>query len=522
MDRTYYTPTGIDTQALIEGAADMQLSTGGVFAESFVSGALQSYGLGTAIRNFSLPITPQEAERAGVEAPKSMTADQYKASPYFRTAIPWDESTTEDRAAAKAAWYDAEQVRQRRLAQTSGWVTSLAGGIAGQATDPINYIPFLGPAARAYSVGRLGVVGGRMATAAADAALNTAAFGLATQNTRQSLGDDATFQQLALDVASAAAIGAAFGGIGGVRQARQIKRESAALRNITDTHAALNDAVGSLLTHGEVKLSEPTIGRMSRMSEADQTPDLNSFVFADGKDTVRVAEPKSGLSEVKVQSRVEADPNTPKSGADEPAFNDAPRNIEATQRVDEPASPIAQRVDADELWQRVENGETAIDGRPSPALQAADFIRDAGGLTDRTQFDRFLKDVDAVPRTADYQQQMRELVQRYMPEPQRAPLISPRPKLDGSMPPAQALDQAVIEAEKRVGQGTSRAVDIARDHGIDPASGHFPEVDEIEMLRKRGRLTPEDEKTIVEAQSIMRQTDHYNDALKAAYLCEVA
>lgn len=81
MDRTFYTPTGIDTQALMEGAAEMQLSTAGVFSESFVSGALQSYGLGTAIRNFSLPISPQEAERAGVDAPKALTADEYKASP---------------------------------------------------------------------------------------------------------------------------------------------------------------------------------------------------------------------------------------------------------------------------------------------------------------------------------------------------------------------------------------------------------------------------------------------------------
>ncbi|MGO1163512.1 hypothetical protein ACTOV4_16390 [Brucella sp. C7-11G] len=520
MDRTFYTPTGIDTQALMEGAAEMQLSTAGVFSESFVSGALQSYGLGTAIRNFSLPISPQEAERAGVDAPKALTADEYKASPYYRTAIPWDESTTEDRAAAKAAWYDAEQVRQRRIGQTNGWVSSFAGGIAGQATDPINYIPFLGPAARAYAVGRLGVIGGRMATAAADAALNTAAFGLATQQTRQSLGDDATFQQLALDVASAAAIGAVFGGVGGIRQARRLKRESAALRNITDTHAALNDAVGSLVTQGEVRLSDPTIAGMSRMSAADPEPDLNTFVFADSKVTARAQEP-AGQNDVRVQSRADADPNALQRGAGEPALNNAPRNTEANPRGGDESPSIAQKVDADELWQRVEHGETAIDGRPSPALQAADFIRDAGGLTDRAQFDQFLKDVDAVPHTGEYQQQMRELVQRYIPEANRSPVM-PRPKLDGSMPPAPAIDQAVVEAEKRVGRGPRRADDIARDHGIDPATGHFPEVDEVEALRNRGRLTPEDERAIVEAQTLLRQTEHYNDALKAAHLCEVA
>jgi len=282
-------------QELFDSAMEQPLSLTSTFFDQAKGGALESYGLGTAIRDFAIPeggATPEtttrsalrllnplttayESSRLAVQAFRedspALDETKYKASPYYRENIPWDSGMTEARAKALAEWNDAKQVRQYYAQKRP--ISAFLGNLTGQAFDPINYIPVGGPLVKAAAAARAGRVGGAVITGAVDAATNTALAGLATRETRGRFGDDVSFQAMVSEIATAALIGAAFGGVSGAMEARtasralaDAQRSLATLKTTQEARIALNEAIDGVVRGEDVRLTQNTLEPIERIS----------------------------------------------------------------------------------------------------------------------------------------------------------------------------------------------------------------------------------------------------------------
>jgi hypothetical protein len=284
-----------------EAAFDQPMSIGATLTDQAAGGVLQSFGLGTVIRDFAIPqgapTEPGMVERALETAPligpiaqgygalrdlvnppstkPPMTAEEWKTSPYFRTNIPYDASMTEDRAAALAIWDDARKVREFYAEKRP--ITSFIGNLAGQALDPINYIPVAGPAVKGAAALKFGHVLGGVAAGALDAAANTAVAGFATAGERGQYGDDVSWQAQISEIATAALIGGAFGGIGGVFSGRNVSRataeamaRTATLKTTMEARVAINDAAVSMSLFDDVEISATAKESVQRIADREQ------------------------------------------------------------------------------------------------------------------------------------------------------------------------------------------------------------------------------------------------------------
>jgi hypothetical protein len=247
---------------------------GSVMGEQLKQGVLDSYGLGTVVRELSLPPlltdrpyrgdTKENFEtRQRVFAEKALDEDGYKASPYYRKEIPWERGMTEDRAAALAGMWDQKMIRSHFAEKQP--VAAFMGQLFGQAFDPINYIPLAGPAMRAAAIAKAGSIGGRIAIASSEAAIATAAFAVATSGIRDRFGDDTSFNSIVLEIATSALIGGVFGaGIGvlargqDARVRRAVRDAGISLQGLAtkqESLAILNDGMHGMVTKGVPDIS---------------------------------------------------------------------------------------------------------------------------------------------------------------------------------------------------------------------------------------------------------------------------
>jgi hypothetical protein len=242
MLRRFATGQGLTPDLFMQSAMEQPLSPLATLGESVTTGVLSSPGIGTAIRELYAPDAARKvvtedlgpasmgrggtgrrtrtrlgfktAEEVAAEGDTLFTTpEDYKASPSYRAAIPFEPGMTESRARALADMYDAQQVRdyygQKRP------VLNFVGNVAGSALDPINYIPIVGEAAYAAAAYRIGRIGARAVIGAADAAANTALFGILTADQRAKFGDDVSWNAIAMNAAYAAVAGGVVGaGIG--------------------------------------------------------------------------------------------------------------------------------------------------------------------------------------------------------------------------------------------------------------------------------------------------------------------
>jgi hypothetical protein len=136
---------------------------------------------------------------------RTFTEDEWKASPYFDPDVSYDPGMTEERLRAHAEWKEAREYRESLLARSPGGfgrtATGLAVALGVSAIDPVNYIPFFGPAARARAVARFGQIGGRALTSGAEAAVGTAALDAIIAPDLIARGVDVTAADVALDIA---------------------------------------------------------------------------------------------------------------------------------------------------------------------------------------------------------------------------------------------------------------------------------------------------------------------------------
>lgn len=280
---------------------DEPFNFGKTVGENVLQGVMDSYGLGTAIRD---AMTPQgnlgeRLDASGRGRPMfdpfnmlesdqiSMTPDEYQSSKYYRKDVPWDHGLTEDRAAALAEFSDTRAMRAHYSEKQP--VAAFLGQLVGQAFDPINYIPVFGEAAQAAAIAKAGSVGGRMLLGASEAAINTAAFGVLTADIRGKLGDDVSFASIVNEVATSALIGGVFGGgIGVLSRGGDVRRRlaEAKVRDGLDSMATtqramipLGEAATSLADTGVAKLSVNGMSTIERMRAESATRDVTGRVL---------------------------------------------------------------------------------------------------------------------------------------------------------------------------------------------------------------------------------------------------
>lgn len=371
-------------QSIMTAAYDQPFNIGREFGESFMGGLLTSPVIGTVIRNNMTPTGAPPADRRtqpmfgtledlgnvrglydqvmrGVglqETPKAMTQSEWEASDYARERIAWDPGMTEERAAALAHEYDIKEAREMMLDRTS-WdgpfglrlpsAVAFAGSFAGQAFDPINYIPIFGEAAAAAAVARYGwqgiaKVGALSAGNAVDAAVSTAIFGLLTASQRAKFGDDVSWQAQVSDIAMSALIGATITPVlhglgsaysGGRRLASQVKKRAENVPTVKTSRSVLNDAVVGMATNGEVSLSPRSIAALERMQV--DAEDRAASLQALDRETVALRSddpPKAGqVVETANGARVAVKPVLVEASTVQPSRSPSEASVQAVQSI---------------------------------------------------------------------------------------------------------------------------------------------------------------------------------------------
>jgi len=185
------------------------------------------------------------AENAGENG--TLTEAAWKDTPHYRQGIRYFPGMTDAHAEALAARYDQRQNAALFAERGPGGAT-LAGGFLGSIPDPLNFIPYLGPAAKAAAVARFGKFGGGMALAAADATIGEAVIQplLAAEATR--FGDSYDWRMAVQSMSFAALTGLGFGAIGGyVARLGENRKARALVKAASDIEAGKPVDVGDTL-----------------------------------------------------------------------------------------------------------------------------------------------------------------------------------------------------------------------------------------------------------------------------------
>lgn len=568
---------GLDNATLIESSLDQPMSLGSTFFDQAKGGVLESFGLGTAIREGSLPseapttpgliITPPEGTgpvlvpdtpqmrrrrtvfesvnpelslQARPEAPRelqkrqdeagALSEDAYKASQFFRKDIPWQNGMTNERAAALAEQDDYRKVRQFYASKRP--ITSFFGNLGGQALDPINYIPVAGEVVAAANVARFGRVAGRALTSSIDAAANTAIAGLTTAPIRQQLGDDVSWQSTISQVAMAAVIGGAFGAIAGrfgratpTELRAEAETKLATLQNVQEARVALNDALDGMINKGEVEVSPASADVVARLADTE-LPKV-------------VIERMARESDTAAFDRLDNLNRTFE-------INDAEiKRLQSETMDNERYGPVrASMIEADRLAERIRSADTALQKAATEKQRATETVR-----VEKTREDlrkhlatiddnavKQLEDVDAAlaarrlanepvarerseltTKAAALRDQARS---RYWAERPAPSVRQAAEASNAQAAPAPVIDPAPAEAVKRVGRPEAPR-EAAEQYRVNPETGEFAEQAELDQLIAAGRITEEDRAALDSADETLKSANAYGEAVKAFANCAI-
>lgn len=574
-------PTGqaMTDSDLVTSALDQPMSLGSTFWDQAKGGVLESFGLGTGIRNFSTPeaapeeplnainATLQSINRAidpavllrravgtAYDGSAAIDEDQYKRSASYRADIPWSKGMTEERAAALAEQDDVRKVREFYGQKRP--VTAFFGNIGGQAVDPINYIPIFGEAVQSANVARFGRVAGTALTASADAAANTAIAGLTTAGTRGQFGDDVSWQSTVSQIAMAALIGGAFGAIHGrfgratpAELRTEAETKLATLDNVQASRVSLNDALDGMIREGEVNLTPAStdfvaraadnelpkviIARMARDADPEAHTRLETLnrTFDINETEIRRLQSQTLDNATYGPTRgamIKADEIASRLQRAEEAIQAAPTDKEkasATTRRDGIRQELrdhlatiddakVQEIEAidDQLAQRRAVHEPVVAER-AQLKQKTDQLFNAA----RDQYWRNRFAEPATQKAADGQEGVIAAVEPVAP--QRGAVGPQRASIDTSAP-VEPVSPSVVEAVKRVGKPEGSKA-LAEQYRVNPETGDFPELADIEQLRAEGRLTEDDLAALDDADDVIKTANAYGEALKSFASCVI-
>lgn len=570
------TGRGVSDIDFATSALDQPMSLGSTFFDQAAGGVLESFGLGTAIRQGSLPeeapttpdliFTPPEGPgpvrvpntpqmRRRITAFQSVNPDQsmrarperqdelqvrqaeagalseegYKASPFFRKDIPWQSGMTSARAESLAEMDDRKKVREFYASKRP--ITAFFGNLGGQALDPINYIPVAGEAVAAANVARFGRVAGRALTSSLDAAANTAIAGLATAPIRQQLGDDVSWQSTLSQIAMAAVIGGAFGAIAGkfgrvtpAELRADAEGKLATLQNVQEARVALNDALDGLIHDGQVAVSPASADVVAKVADVE-LPKIAIERMAREADT-------AAFDRLDVLNKTFD-------------INDTEiRRLQSETMDNERFGPTrAAMIEADRMAERIRQAEGAL-GRASSEKQKAieagrvekarDALRSHLATIDDGVVQR-IEDIDTAlsarrqanaPVVAERQQLMQRAQQlreearaRYWAErPVPAARQMATPEVAAAAPAIP--DAAIPDAAKRVGRAEAPR-ELAEQYRVNPETGEFPEQAELDELIAAGRVPDEEQAIIGELNNTIKTANAYGEAVKAFANCAI-
>lgn len=559
-------------------ALDAPLSMASTYFDQAKGGILESFGLGTAIRDTFIPAGNEqsgfgraivaaipgvglayEAERQFVqsqinEPQPSMTEEQYKASPHYRENIPWDAGMTEQRAAALASWDDAKKVRDYYAQKRP--ITAFFGNLSGQALDPINYVPVAGPLVKAAAVERFGAIAGHALTASLDAAGNTAAASLVTAPARATFGDDVSWQTTISQIATAALIGGAFGGIAGAvgkrveaRAMKEAEQRLSTLRTTQEARVALNEGIDALVRGEDVNLSpnatEPLArvsGEVEKLSRAyDEvranptgdvrdplvsiTPDeIEGTIVARGafKDINQVELSRRGWGLVKIIWRHGEESGKPDGlrikKDDITALPGVIREYEPSS-VSADGSQREWRVDRD--GRTVVYADSVMDGRRhvvTAYVQDPSHVDAGKPLSGKRAPAAAGSSSDGLNAIRDTDQELSLRPSDGQPRVPATTNVAQSPVIDKTAARPEPLPEGRAQAETRIAKPDNTKA-LSEQYRVDPQTGAFGEEDEIAQLKAEGRLTEEDEAALAQSQAEFETGVAYAEALKSVAGC---
>lgn len=558
-------------------ALDQPLSRASTFFGAAEQGILGSLGLGTAIRDL---ITPEGNTEGSVMEPAfgmaalpvpaaysilkrgiqsvinpdqpSMTQDQWKASAYFREGIPWDEGMTEARAASLASQFDHKKAREFYSAKRP--ITAFIGGLAGQALDPVNYVPVAGPLVKAAAVSRVGLIAGEVATGALDAAANTALFGTLTASERAKYGDDVSWQSTVSQIATAALIGGAFGAVGGALERRALSKAQdrlQTLRDVQDARIALNEAIDGLVHDGEVNLGPNALEPLNRV--ARETRDLSAAY-----DTVRenptgpARDPLVAITPEEIEGTIvtrgafkdinEADVGSKRGwglvkiiwghgdqSGESPEFRIAKDDVTALPEVIRAYEPSSVSDNGALREWRVERNGRKVVYADSMMPEGRHVVTAYVQRPDRAGADAPLSEKRKPAAAESFSEAGNPIQdterglnpQRTVGQPSPAATnISRLAPIDNTKARPEPATEGAAQAAGRVAK-TENVAALAEQHRVDPKTGDFPELADIERLKAEGRISEEDMAALDDAAKTLDDADAYGEALKAIVGCFV-
>jgi hypothetical protein len=603
------TYSGLSKLDLLDSAMSQPLSLTSTLFEEGKSGALESFGLGTLLRRGALPEeapvqdgtdangnavvgtgdvyvppdvgmrdalmgtwgdTPAQLEQRRQDA-GALTEDQYKASPSFRKDIPYDPGMTETRAAALAAMDDTKKVREFYAQKRP--IAAFLGSMAGQALDPINYVPVGGPLVKAAAIGRFGRIGGEALAASLDAAANTALFGIGTADARAQLGDDVSWQALISQIATAGLIGSAFGTIHGAIGARidarrmaEAEQRLSTLQTTMESRIALNEGIDAIVRGEDVNLSpnateplqrvandiharvaavanrdlseftvtgyhgtndiidnfDPAKTRLDRGVFFSTKPELaNRFAMglATDSDPVRnpYDDPKTFLPFIRDML---GDAEAESLKADVEAIHAGKATRLQEQRVNEAAMRATSLIDPETLAPTKSPNVSAVKIKPGKVFEAH--------LGDRFSWDKEAAAIEAA-RAGGYDTVHFQLDGPKGKEDFYSVLnkdnivhgfgLDARPRVvDTAKPAPEPRPEGIKQAEASIAKPEDTKT-LAAQHSVDPATGAFPEETEVAQLAAEGRLTPDDAATLAQAEADYHTGSAFAEALKSVAGC---
>lgn len=510
-----------------------------------------------------------------------MTEEDWKASPDYRAAIPFDGRMTEARAKAKAEIYDADQYRAW-LRQNRPWgigtvAAATTATLAGGAIDLSNYIPLFGPAFRAANMTRAAAIMARAGIGALDAGLVTAITEPYIASSRRQFGEDTSFADQILDIALGAATGGIAGSVHGAFERIHLDR-------LDDTHPAkvqarlqtLGEAADALARDEPLDIG-PSFRRSllsgSTLSRGD-VPPADGFRFGD--EAAPVVSP-ADRAVADWQSRVESVAR--EAEPDAWARRDELLDQQDTLRSQlEAAAPVDTRSAIDDQinyargqyfdaahkdkprYQRALNALYAEQARQSHGVLVRDDTPQQAAIRQQLQaVDTQLRDIaptvaaslrkgEAVHARPEIPAEARAAAPSGTPVENFGapvePTVSPfdqaiadtadlprvtrtvqRASLDTVARDRPGTPQATLDtANAAVGKPQTFATDagareIAAEHGINPETGDFEEMGDIKRLADAEQLNAEETKALKESDATVKRAADYAKAYQAAASC---
>ncbi len=565
-----FTPANPDE--LMQSAVDQPLGMGATLLETGKQGFLDSI-FGSAVRDLGTPEGGELPETGStyadtvqalddVIAPRSvvkrllgtldrtqpaMTEDAYKNSAWFREGVPWDTGMTEERAEALAQSYDIRKAREFYAQKRP--ITAFFGALGGQALDPVNYIPFAGPAVKSAAVAKAGRLGGAVATGAVDAALNTAVFGGLAAGMRNRLGDEITWESTVSEIATAALIGGAFGAMARgweARVERRLEERMATLRNTQQARVALNEAISGVALDGDVRLGPNSVGPIARVArEMDEvgraydqvlasprgpvddplvriTPEqIESTIMARGafKDINEVEFSERGYGLVKIAWQHGEKSNLP------PEFQVGRDDVVAFPEVIREYAPSKTNSEGTRREWRVERGGRTIVYADKVMKGDRHVVTAYVQEPTRKGFDAPLSERISTSRSVspDVSTTQADTAGGLSAD---LPRVAGRPDnnigrsvaVDNSPPRSEPLPDGISEAAARAAKAEDLAV-LKEQYRVDPETGDFPELADIENLRAQGRLTEDEIADLEATKEALDDANAYGEALKSVVGC---